>query len=88
MEKKNGIVSALTDSVKTKKHITTKIEYFCNDTDDAERVFEKVTDILSRLAHSSAAFFLTARNTDGLWRCIRRRDDHGQDAFSFGIQVR
>ena len=47
MEKKNGIVSALTDSVKTKKHITTKIEYFCNDTDDAERVFEKVTDILS-----------------------------------------
>ena len=35
MEKKNGIVSALTDSVKTKKHITTKIEYFCNDTDDA-----------------------------------------------------
>ena len=47
MEQKNGIVSALTDSVKTKKHITTKIEYFCNDTDDAERVFEKVTDILS-----------------------------------------
>ena len=41
MEKKNGIVSALTDSVKTKKHITTKIEYFCNDTDDAERVFVK-----------------------------------------------
>ena len=32
MEKKNGIVSALTNSVKTKKHITTKIEYFCNDT--------------------------------------------------------
>ena len=47
MEKKNDIVSSLTGSVKTKKHITTKIEYFCNDSEDAERVFEKVTEVLS-----------------------------------------
>ena len=43
----NDIVSSLTGSVKTKKHITTKIEYFCNDSEDAERVFEKVTEVLS-----------------------------------------
>ena len=47
MEKKNDIVSSLTGSVKTKKHITTKIEYFCNNSEDAERVFEKVTEVLS-----------------------------------------
>ena len=47
MEKTNGIVSALKDSVDSKKHNTTKIEYFCEDSDDAEAVFEKVTDILT-----------------------------------------
>ena len=47
METKKSIVSSLTGSIKTKKHITTKIEYFCKGASDVEDVFEKVTDVLT-----------------------------------------
>ncbi len=47
MGKKNDMLASLKGSVKTKKHITTKIEYFCQDSNDVESVFEKVTDVLS-----------------------------------------
>lgn len=47
METKKSIVSSLTGSINTKKHITTKIEYFCKDASDVEDVFEKVTDVLT-----------------------------------------
>lgn len=47
MEKQTSMVAELTGSVKTKKHITTKIEYFCKDANDVEQVFEKVNDVLT-----------------------------------------
>ncbi len=47
MEKNRDIVSSLIGSTKTKKHVTTKIEYFCKDKDDVEKVFDKITNVLT-----------------------------------------
>ncbi len=47
MEKNKSIVSSLIGNTKVKKHVTTKIEYFCKDQNDAEKVFDQVTNILT-----------------------------------------
>ncbi|WP_075877939.1 hypothetical protein [Merdibacter massiliensis] len=47
MNKKNDMVSSLIETAKVKKHVTTKIEYFCEDTEEVEKVFDKVTELLT-----------------------------------------